>query len=155
MILRKLRPAMRKAHRRGGPFSLNRGINSHLSAQVQRQPDRQRDHQHRECIAAELVRLIDDALHGATHEIDAKGLEAHEDLNHLVKLQRGIVGKLMDPGAGLGTTGERPHHRFELHIEAFSLVADLEHGEQLRGQSLNAEPGTSATRRPVRLPMAP
>ncbi|MNF93063.1 hypothetical protein D3C84_757250 [compost metagenome] len=53
---------------------------------MQRQPDRGRDHQHRECIATQLVILIDDALHGTTHGIDAKRLEAHEDLSHLVEL---------------------------------------------------------------------
>ncbi|MNS18392.1 hypothetical protein D3C72_500830 [compost metagenome] len=92
--------------------------------------------------AAQFERLIDDALHGAIHGVDAKGFQTHEDLGHLVKLQRGVLGKVLDPGAGLQASFNGAHHRLELNAEAFGLIAGLEHGHQLGGKGLDPEPGT-------------
>ena len=58
--------------------------------------------------AAELEGLIDHALHGAVHGVDAKRLEAHEHLCHLIELQRGVLGEALDPGRSLFATGNRP-----------------------------------------------
>lgn len=60
--------------------------------------------------------------------VDAKRLEAHEDLSHLVKLQRGIVGELLYPDAGLGATGQRYQptgQDTDGALEAIRLLATL------------------------------
>ncbi len=60
--------------------------------------ERQGDTLHLFKTAAQLERLIDNALHGPRHGVDAERLEAHEHLGDFTELQGGILGKVLDPG---------------------------------------------------------
>ena len=58
----------------------------------------QRDSLHLFKTAAQFECLIDNALHGPRHGVDAERLEAHEYLGDFTDLQGGVLGKVLDPG---------------------------------------------------------
>ncbi|MCY1536046.1 hypothetical protein D9M68_714830 [compost metagenome] len=77
--------------------------------------------------AAELLGLVGDGLQGAAHRVEPEGLQQGEGLGHVRHLQRRVLGELLDPGGSLLATFDGPHQGGELGLQAFVLVAGLQH----------------------------